>query len=297
MIINAQNMADLTRAYRANFNGGMGEVQPQWNQIATEVPSTTGSNVYPWLGRFPGMREWIGERVVKNLTTNRYQLANKSWEETIEVARDDIEDDQYGVYAPLMTAMGQAAATQPDELIFATVKAGFTAACFDGQFFFDTDHPVTGADGSVTSASNLYAGSARAWFLLDTTRPLRPFIFQNRRRPEFIAKDRPTDDNYFYKKSFLYGTDSRNAAGYGFWQMAFASKETLNEANFEKVWSDMSSQSGDEGRPLPIRPNVLLIGTKDEITAERILKNAARTGGETNVNLNRVRIIASPWLN
>jgi phage major head subunit gpT-like protein len=296
MQINATNMTDLTRSYRSNFNTGFSEAASQYMQVATVVPSSAKENVYPWLGRFPGMREWLGERVIKNVSTHRYALANRKWEETISVERDDIEDDQYGTYAPMMQAMGDAAATQPDQLVFGVVKAGFTSFCFDGQYFFDTDHPVKNADGTMGSKSNLYAGAARPWYLLDTTRPLKPFLFQDRRRPEFIAKDKITDDNYFLKDQYLYGSSSRNNAGYGFWQMCFASRESFTEANFEKVFTDMSSQVGDEGRPLAIRPNVLLVSTLDEIAAEKILKAVARTGGETNVNLNRVRIITSPWL-
>ncbi|HBC99305.1 MAG TPA: hypothetical protein DC053_08000 [Lachnoclostridium sp.] len=28
-------------------------------------------------------------------------------------------------------------------------------------------------------------------------RPVRPFIFQNRRKPQLVAKDRPNNDNVF----------------------------------------------------------------------------------------------------
>jgi phage major head subunit gpT-like protein len=72
--------------------------------------------------------------------------------------------------------MGQAAAVHPDELVFALLAAGFATACFDGQYFFDSDHPV-GAGTCQQHRRRVGAG----WYLLDTSRPLRPIIFQKRR--------------------------------------------------------------------------------------------------------------------
>ena len=82
---------------------------------------------------------------------------------------------------------------------------------------------------------NIYKGTAELlvvpelapnpeqWFLLCTKRPVKPFIFQNRRKAQLIAKDSPSDDNVFFKKEFIYGVDSRCSAGYGLWQLAFGS--------------------------------------------------------------------------
>jgi phage major head subunit gpT-like protein len=70
------------------------------------------------------------------------------------------------------------------------------------------------------------AGHDTMWFLLDTSKPVKPLIFQQRKRPEFVAKDSPDDDNVFMKKEFLYGVDSRDNAGYGLWQLAYGSTGT-----------------------------------------------------------------------
>ncbi|HBL49647.1 MAG TPA: head protein [Ruminiclostridium sp.] len=61
------------------------------------------------------------------------------------------------------------------------------------------------------------------WFLLCTKRPIKPFIFQNRRKPQLVPKDNPSDDNVFFQKEYIYGVDSRCNAGYGLWQLAFGS--------------------------------------------------------------------------
>lgn len=67
------------------------------------------------------------------------------------------------------------------------------------------------------------AGSDDAWFLLCTTKPLKPLIFQERKAPKFDALIDDKDENVFMRKQYLYGVHSRANAGYGFWQMAFGS--------------------------------------------------------------------------
>ncbi|MFR3319608.1 MAG: Mu-like prophage major head subunit gpT family protein [Sutterella wadsworthensis] len=62
------------------------------------------------------------------------------------------------------------------------------------------------------------AGHDSKWFLLCTSRPIKPLIWQQRKKPKFVSKTQETDDNVFMKKTFLYGVDSRGNAGFGFWQ-------------------------------------------------------------------------------
>ena len=70
------------------------------------------------------------------------------------------------------------------------------------------------------------AGHDSMWFLLCTSRPIKPLIWQQRKKPKFVSKTQETDDNVFMKKTFLYGVDSRGNAGFGFWQMAYAGDGT-----------------------------------------------------------------------
>ena len=57
------------------------------------------------------------------------------------------------------------------------------------------------------------AGHDSMWFLLCTSRPIKPLIWQRRKKPKFVSKTQETDDNVFMKKTFLYGVDSRGNAG------------------------------------------------------------------------------------
>lgn len=60
--------------------------------------------------------------------------------------RDDIETDNLGIYTPLFTEMGRSTGEEWDMMVFAALKNGFSALCYDGQNFFDTDHPVLDED-------------------------------------------------------------------------------------------------------------------------------------------------------
>ena len=64
------------------------------------------------------------------------------------------------------------------------------------------------------------------WHLLDTSKPIMPIIFQMRKKPAFVAKENPDDENVFMNKQFVYGSDSRYNSGYGLWQLAYGSTGT-----------------------------------------------------------------------
>ena len=297
MIVNTSNLTGLTTGFRKNFNDAFAGATTAYKRVATVVPSNTKEEAYPWLGAFPRMRKWVDGRVIKNIKEHGYKIANEKFELTVGVKRDNIEDDTYGVYKPMMEGMGQAVAEFPDELVFAQLVKGFTTNCYDGQYFFDTDHPVIDpATGAAASVSNMQAGAGAPWFLLDTTRPLKPLILQERVKPDFVAQDDPKNPKVFEQDEFIYGSRARYGVGFGFWQMAFGSKAALTEANFNAARLAMENIKNDEGVKLGIKPNLLVIGASSEAAAEEILKKQNKTGGESNVNFNRVEILKVSWI-
>lgn len=153
MIVNQANLRGLDVSYSAAYNKSFDTTNTNYEKIATTVPSTTSETDYKWLGQMPRMREWIGEREIQKLATHGYSIKNKKFEMTIAVPRDTIEDDQYGVFTPYFSQMGEAAAMHPDELVFQALKNGFKEMCYDGKAFFSDEHPY-GAGGKL-KASNL----------------------------------------------------------------------------------------------------------------------------------------------
>jgi len=144
----------LAKGLLTNFYEGWDAVTPQVDRIAMRVPSTARSETYAWLGSLPRMRKMRGERVPAKLKAFSYTIVNEEYESSIEVKRADIKDDQTGQYGPLARSIGEAARLYPDEMVFGTLLPnGFTELCYDGQYFFDTDHPV----GDGTTQSNKLA--------------------------------------------------------------------------------------------------------------------------------------------
>lgn len=295
MLITATSLLALRTSFDASFQNGFGGVDPAWSKIATEIRSQTRENTYGWLGDFPGMRRWVGGRVIKSIAEHGYKIVNEDFESTVGVNRNDILDDTLGIYGPMFQELGRAAAAHPDELIFGLLAKGFAEACFDGQNFFDTDHPVV-VDGEVTSVSNMQAGAGTPWFLMDTSRALKPLIYQNRKGAEFVAKDDPEDENVFHRKEYVYGVDSRCNVGFGFWQMAFGSKDDLTPENFGAARASMMSLKNDEGRPLGVKPTLMVVGPGNGEKAREVIKRERQANGATNVWQGEVEILETPYL-
>ena len=291
MIVNSVALQSIFKGFKTLFNEAFAGTKPTYEKVATVVPSSTKSEEYGWLGAFPRLRKWVGDRVINSLAAHGYTIKNESWEATVEVNREDIEDDAYGVYTPMIKELGRSAATHPDEIVFGLLGKGFTETCYDGQYFFDTDHkdedgPVQSNKGTkVLSAASYSAARAQmmslldakstplgimpnllvvppqleeaarkilyaeqiegttntlkntaellvapwlaanptAWFLFDTSRAIKPLIFQQRKKPEFVSMDASNDQNVFMKKQYIYGVDCRDNAGFGLWQLAYGS--------------------------------------------------------------------------
>lgn len=298
MIINKGNLTALFVAFKAAFAAGLGQAPSQYQSLVTVVPSSTSAEEYGWLGAFPNMREWLGDRVVNGMATHGYTIRNRSFEMTVGVPRPAIEDDQYGIYSPMMTEMGRAAGAHPDQLVFGLLKNGASTLCYDGQNFFDTDHPVLAADGSTVTQSNWdnNSGSGTAWYLLDTSRALKPIIFQDRKRPNFVAKTGETDDNVFDRNEYVYGVDSRCNVGFGFWQLAYGSRKTLDETNLIAAYTAMTERLGDHGRPLGIRPTKLVVPPSLEFAARKLVNATTLANGADNVLKGLVDVEVSAWL-
>ena len=302
MIVNKSALDGVFFNLKTTYNRALQAAEPEWNKIAMMVSSGSSENRYKWMERFPAMRKWAGEKVVKQLKGQGYTIINDDFEATIEVDRNDIEDDTLGIYGPEAEMAGYSAAHLPDELVYEVVNLSFVELGYDGQPFVDTDHPVKKKDGTTVSVSNkgtaalsfatLAAaqasfGAARtalrkmkddeerplnikpnillvppaledtanalmsverledgkpnpyrnaaevvvssrltsdtAWFLMDTTKPVKPYIFQERKKPVFVSQTNMESESVFMQKKFRYGAEARGAAGFSFWQMVYGS--------------------------------------------------------------------------
>jgi len=294
-VINAAALSSLFSGYRLLFQQAFSAAPSYWQRVAMLSPSTTAEEHYPWLADIGGLREWLGDRVVKALALHDYTIRNKPFEKTIGIKRSAIEDDTYGIFGPRFTMLGDAAARHPDTLVFELLAAGFATACYDGQYFFDSDHPVE-INGKTVSVSNFGGGTDTAWYLLDTTRPVKPLIFQKRKDYNLVRLDRETDENVFMRGEYLYGVDARVNVGFGFWQMAYGSKQALDADNYDAARSAMQSFKGEDGKPLGIMPNLLVVPPTLEGAARKLLKNEYNAAGATNEWFGTADVLPVPYL-
>ena len=276
MIINRQNLANIHQGFKATFARGFDNAPSSWKTVAMEVPSSGESEVYSWLGMFPEMREWIGDRVIQNLALHQYAIINRKFEQTIEIDRTKIEDDKYGVYGNVIEEMGRTARQHPDSLVYEALRNGFDLPCYDGQYFFDAEHAVIAEDGETVSVSNVQAGSGEPWFLMDCSRAFKPLIFQKRASYDFQRITGDTDEHVFMRDTYLHGVRGRGAAGFGLWQLAFGSKADLTIENFEAARAALTALRGDKGRRLGVMPTHLVVPPSLEGEARRIVKNETR---------------------
>ncbi|KAA0683349.1 Mu-like prophage major head subunit gpT family protein [Roseomonas genomospecies 6] len=295
MLVTANNLSDLFTGFKTSFNKGFQGANSTYKTIAMEVPSGSREEKYAWLGQLPALREWIGPRIVHGLEVHGYTITNRPFEMTIGVKRDDIEDDNVGVFAPLFENMGYEAARHPDALVYELLNQGFVVPCYDGKPFFAVDHPINLSETEAVPHSNMQAGDGPAWFLIDGSRPIKPLVFQKRRDYTFDRMDAPTDEKVFNEGTFVYGVWARANAGFGLWQLAYGSKAPLTPENYEAARAAMKSVRGDNGRKLGVSPTLLVVPDELEGPALRILKNDTRviTVGEPPDDLSMS--VANEW--
>ncbi|MFD2252677.1 phage major head subunit gpT-like protein [Pseudochelatococcus lubricantis] len=148
MRVDKTNLRTLETSFKALFQKAFDGTEAFSDRIATKTSSGTAEELYAWLGQFPRLREWIGSRVINNLVAHGYSIKNKLFESTITIPRTSIEDDQYGIHAPMASEMGRAAKEHPDELLFHLLASGFTERGYYGKPFFSEAHPVTAVPGT-----------------------------------------------------------------------------------------------------------------------------------------------------
>jgi len=303
LIVNKETLDGLARNIKTTFQKALDAVTGTWQETTMVIPSGGAENDYKWLTNWPQMREWIGDKVINSLKAAKYVLANKDWEATIEVDRNDIDDGNLGGYSVQAEMIGQSAGEFFDDLDAGLKNNAFISKCYDDQFFYDTDHPVEDAGGDTVSVSNrgtavlsnaglaaaeasigaaqiaimnvtrdggkklnlqgnllevpgalknvanmlannekLADGSPNpfkgqftvkvnplltsntAWMLHVTTKKVKPFLIQERKKPVFVSMtDASNSESVFMRKKFLYSVEARAVPGYGFWQLSYGS--------------------------------------------------------------------------
>jgi len=110
------------------------------NLLANYFPSDMASEVYAWLGQVAGLREWIGGRNAKGLPESNMTIINKHYEDTLEILVRDLRRDKSGQALIRIAEMAERSNAHWASLLSTLILNAEATACYDGQYFFDTDH-------------------------------------------------------------------------------------------------------------------------------------------------------------
>jgi phage major head subunit gpT-like protein len=294
MATEAQVIEALQATMSAAYTKGLNAAEPQWSKIATEVPSSGAANYYGWLKDLPGIKEWVGDRQLASLGKHGYSIENKTFESSIEISRDEVDDDQIGHYSVIAQNYGDQVAYFPDTLSYPLLAAGFSTLCYDGQNYFDTDHPLETTPATTFSnvVGDPLTDAGEPWFLIDDTKVLKPIVFQNR-RPFVFKNMNPNEEYTWFNNKYAAGVDGRCNVGFSFPQLAIGSKAALNEANYEQAKKMLRKMMKVDGTRIGVRPTKLVVGPDNEAAAKKLIARMLIEGGDSNVYYNDVEIVVS----
>tara|TARA_Y100000310_G_scaffold344004_1_gene454493 strand:+ start:7441 stop:8385 length:945 start_codon:yes stop_codon:yes gene_type:complete len=120
------------------------------NSISNHFGSDQLTETYEFLGQSPVFREWIGGRNAKGLLDFNFTITNKHYESTLEITERQRGRDKTSQVQIRINDQVRRASAHWASLLSTLITNGASTACYDAQFFFDTDHSE-GASGSQSN--------------------------------------------------------------------------------------------------------------------------------------------------
>lgn len=108
--------------------------------LSNYFTSDQNSEEYAWLGQAPALREWIGGRLAKGLRENSMTIINKHFEATLDILVKHLRRDKSGQAMVRIGELSRRSNSHWASLLSTLIAAGESATCYDGDYFFDTDH-------------------------------------------------------------------------------------------------------------------------------------------------------------
>jgi phage major head subunit gpT-like protein len=119
-----------------------------------QVQSKSNQTRHAWLKQLPAMRKWVGDRRVNNLSSQTLNIVNAKYENTVELTREEFEDDQYGLYIPLFGIMGRQAIATKDRMLSDAILAGTSATWGGDDVVIFTSSARTYGDNTINNTQS-----------------------------------------------------------------------------------------------------------------------------------------------
>lgn len=301
-LISVSDYADVDSAARVAYQEAYDAAPSQYKEIAMDTTFGPAGLDLEWLGEFPQLVEFIGNRQVKNVVAHGFKAVTKTYEGTVGIKVADIRDNKVAGKLNIVRGIGEAAKKHPDELTFGLLKNGTVGLCYDGVAFFSAAHPLLDNDGEAMVdseddaivQSNLITGSGPTWYLLKADSVLKPLVFGTR-EGEGYTPDSQEDgsESAWRRDQYEFGTRARVAAAYGLWQYAAASKATLTGANVDALDDLMGAVVTSTGRALNNDATHIVVPRSLRNTARALFGVATLANGATNPHYGRFVVIVS----
>ncbi|GAB5390187.1 MAG: hypothetical protein Alpg2KO_31550 [Alphaproteobacteria bacterium] len=140
-----------SRAIIGEYFARLAQNPTPWVEAVSNLfTSDQESETYAFLGQVPQMEEWKGERKLAGLSEYDFTIKNKEFSAGIEIGVNELRRDKSGQALIRIRELADRVNTHWAKLLSELIETGSSVTCYDGQFFFDTDH----SEGKSGTQSN-----------------------------------------------------------------------------------------------------------------------------------------------
>lgn len=263
-----------------------------------------------YLSAMPGMVPFGETRQIKHIKEKGVRLTGETYESTIGVSVNIINDGLLSSASKLGSHYGDVARSHPPEKSFGTLKSNAISE-FDGKPFFAQDHNMQftlakDGNGQVietvtkTASNDIVAAEgeegAFTWYLAaDTT------IGEYKTRDsEEMTLEMPgidsASDRTFLTDEVLIGLRTREICELGCWFTCVRSNKPLTYETLKEAKQLLESYTNSEGRPLSLKAKYLVVPSAGEEDAASVIGDTLLDTGKINPMRGKYTIISSKYL-
>lgn len=156
MELNRHNLEMMRTALNLKFKEGVESYKPRYTELAMVEGDVAHDSIeFPYIEQFDGMREWLGDRQFRNLSTKKIRVTERSFESSVSIKRRAIETDNWHIYGSIVSRMGESREKLWDKLAIQAMSN--PEDWFDGKPFYSTNRKYgTGKKaGTINNTASL----------------------------------------------------------------------------------------------------------------------------------------------
>lgn len=137
------DLRDKMAALEALFFSSLQVPDPNGAVARLAVTTTIDSEslTLAWNDLIGSLREWVGERVIKDLRARTITVTPKHYERTIGINKDHLADDKLGLCMENMRGLASLVQQDYRRKVVERLMAAFTDIGWDGKAILANDHP------------------------------------------------------------------------------------------------------------------------------------------------------------